>query len=195
MFNKALEYLDFEEDKTHVIFAHQEFMGAKMGAIESHIGDIWPEEYPTVISGHIHDYQILGNVIYAGTPFQHGFSDSIDKKLMIVTITTENIRIKRKKLNVTRKKSLKLTLEEFENFTPLENCITKVYIQGDSETIRQYLKANKERLEKYDLKVCIRDTSHSECDPEEKRISFEEYLKSKLGDELYLRFEEIMSTK
>lgn len=188
-FDKALEGVDIGDMR--IVFAHQEFKGAKMGAIVSQDGDEWPEDYPLVISGHIHDYQTLGNVIYVGTPFQHGFSDSIDKKLMIIDIG-DDISIKRKKINITRKKSVKLTLEEFESYTPLKNCVTKVYVQGDSKIIREYFERNKEKLSEYNLKVCIRDTSHKDCIPEEKHISFEEYLKSKLGEELYLKFEELI---
>lgn len=63
-----------------VIFAHQEFRGAKMGIIRSVVGDEWSLSHPQVISGHIHEYQILQkNIIYVGTPIQHGFGEGTDK--------------------------------------------------------------------------------------------------------------------
>jgi hypothetical protein len=52
------------------VFAHQEFRGARMnarGSFFSPDGDIWPEDAPLVISGHIHGTQQVGrNVYYPG---------------------------------------------------------------------------------------------------------------------------------
>lgn len=192
-FEKALEAESFDPETAKLIFAHQEFRGCKMGAIVSQEGDEWPEDYPEVISGHIHDYQKLGNITYAGTPFQHGFSDSIDKKLMAISIKENKIKKKRIEIDVIRKRAVTLTLEEFDDYEPLDNCITKVYIRGDSKVIRDYLKSNQERLNDYDLKVCIRDTSHEQCLPENKQISFEDYIKDMLGEDLYLKFSSIVS--
>ena len=60
-----------------LIFAHQEFKGCKMGAIESIDGDTWTTEYPPVISGHIHSNQTLkdSNVYYPGSAMQNAFGD------------------------------------------------------------------------------------------------------------------------
>ena len=69
------------------IFAHQEFYGAKMGAIISKDGDKWPLHNPLVVSGHIHDYQRpQENIIYIGTPMQHAFGDNTKKTISILTI-------------------------------------------------------------------------------------------------------------
>jgi DNA repair exonuclease SbcCD nuclease subunit len=71
-----------------VIFAHQEFYNAQMGAIKSAIGDKWPSHYPFVISGHIHDYQLLqDNILYGGTPNQHNYGDRDDKTISVITFT------------------------------------------------------------------------------------------------------------
>jgi len=64
------------------IFAHQEFRGAKMGAIESKDGDFWDSSWPQVISGHIHDHQIINNVYYVGTPVQHNYGESANKAVL-----------------------------------------------------------------------------------------------------------------
>ena len=72
--------LDYES--CHALFAHQEFFGAKMGAIISQQGDKWPHNYPLVISGHIHDYgRPQHNIIYTGTPMQHAFGDHNNKTI------------------------------------------------------------------------------------------------------------------
>jgi predicted phosphodiesterase len=67
-----------------IVFAHQEFMGAKMNAITSNVGDYWPSDAPLCVSGHIHDYdQLAPNLIYTGTPIQHGFADTSNKTVSI----------------------------------------------------------------------------------------------------------------
>ncbi len=52
------------------IFAHQEFYGCKMGAIESIEGDKWDHSFPLVISGHIHSEQRPQKIFfYPGSVF------------------------------------------------------------------------------------------------------------------------------
>lgn len=56
------------------IFAHQEFKGCSMGAIESIDGDDWDPTWPHVISGHIHSCQRpRSNVYYPGSVINHAF--------------------------------------------------------------------------------------------------------------------------
>ena len=66
------------------IFAHQEFRGCKMGK-EISKGDEWNAEYPLVISGHIHDYQIVGkNILYPGSSIQHTYTETHNKRIWLV---------------------------------------------------------------------------------------------------------------
>ena len=53
-------------------FAHQEFKGCCMGFISSETGDEWDESLPRVLSGHIHQKQILNNIYYVGSAIQSG---------------------------------------------------------------------------------------------------------------------------
>jgi predicted phosphodiesterase len=81
-FIEALETECKDWKAMNVIFAHQEFKGCKMGAIISKEGDEWKDDYPLVISGHIHDNQRIGkNIYYPGTPLQHAFGDT-DKRIV-----------------------------------------------------------------------------------------------------------------
>jgi DNA repair exonuclease SbcCD nuclease subunit len=74
-FKEALN--NFEYKNYDIIFAHQEFYGCKMGAINSIEGDIWDIENPLVISGHIHSKQLLQkNIYYTGACMQHAFGES-----------------------------------------------------------------------------------------------------------------------
>jgi DNA repair exonuclease SbcCD nuclease subunit len=81
-FAEALKTLktSIESHPPAAIFAHQEFKGVKMGAMISEEGDVWPAEGPLVISGHIHEQQIIGgNIFYVGTPYQTSFAEEPNK--------------------------------------------------------------------------------------------------------------------
>lgn len=72
-----------------MIFAHQEFRGCKLNELTgttSSIGDNWSMEMPPVISGHIHNKHILGNVFYVGTPVQENRSENPDKGIHLITL-------------------------------------------------------------------------------------------------------------
>ena len=67
-FEEALNTLEGDWLNASCIFAHQEFFGCKMGAITSIEGDKWPEDFPNVISGHIHSRQRpQKNIYYPGS--------------------------------------------------------------------------------------------------------------------------------
>lgn len=81
-FQKALDTIDWQD--SHLIFTHQEFKGCKMGAITSSHGDEWATTNPYIISGHIHDYQMLqNNILYVGTPIQHKFGENENKFIFL----------------------------------------------------------------------------------------------------------------
>ncbi len=72
-FVEALDHVPNWKTKC-CIFAHQEIRGCKMGAIESMDGDAWDLEWPSVISGHIHERQSpQRNVYYPGSVLNHAF--------------------------------------------------------------------------------------------------------------------------
>lgn len=74
-FNEAV--LPLLHARTRIVFAHQEFRGCKMGAIESTEGDIWDAHSPLIISGHIHEKQRpQENIFYIGAAVQNAFGDA-----------------------------------------------------------------------------------------------------------------------
>lgn len=76
-FEEAMNSSNREWKNADCIFAHQEFYGCKMGAIISVEGDKWLEDYPCVVSGHIHSRQTIGNnIYYCGASMQHAFGES-----------------------------------------------------------------------------------------------------------------------
>ena len=122
------------------IFCHQEFLGAKMGAIVSKDGDFYPPDYPLCISGHIHDYDRLQeNLLYPGTPIQHGWSDTLDKGVSMIEIKKEGWSETRHQLNIMKKITVSLTPEEALVYVPPENTRVRVKIVGSAESIKNVM--------------------------------------------------------
>lgn len=82
-----------------LVFCHQEFKGCKMGNVRSIHGDSISSDC-LVISGHIHDHQIIKHgqttIIYPGTPFMTTFGESAEKMIVEITpasdISPETVR-------------------------------------------------------------------------------------------------------
>jgi DNA repair exonuclease SbcCD nuclease subunit len=121
-----------------VIFVHQEIKGCKMGAIVSTDGDDWMDDWPILISGHIHDHQRIGeNVYYPGTPLQHAFGDSDTRVVCDVEITNDNPVITFVPLNVPTKRIVKASIDS------IKNAISN---KKESETIKIKLDATPEEF-------------------------------------------------
>ena len=179
-FFQALEKINFDYDNTkQIIFAHQEFRGAQMGAFLSEKGDIWPQNYPTVFSGHIHDFQIIQqNIIYTGTPFQHGYSDNQDKYIFNLFLDENFVyELEKIKINsIKKKRVLEIKMEQLKKYKNDENYDTKLVIDGDGKIIKKML------VERTDIKKYkIRDTTFKKSDIIEKNLSFEKNLNDKIS--------------
>lgn len=127
---------------SHIIFAHQEFKGCKMGAITSENGDQWSSDYPPVISGHIHDHQRpQTNILYVGCPVQHAFGDNSLKTVSMITLedsgqySEERLSLRVKKLVLIKIEANKLNTIEVQ-----DTDIVKVVVMG---TIHQNNAAKK----------------------------------------------------
>ena len=85
--NSEFESIVRSVPKDSVLFCHQSFNGAQFenGFYDPTGAD--PEcatHLAAVIPGHIHKRQILGNIFYPGTPFQHTFGDAGEKKTVVM---------------------------------------------------------------------------------------------------------------
>lgn len=130
---------------TSAIFCHQEFLGAKMGAIESKAGDPWDVNNPLVISGHIHDYdQLQPNLIYTGTPMQHSYGDSSDKTVSLFTFN-ENQKWEEDRidLGLIKRVIVYITPEQIHDYEPPEDKLVKLTIKGDAASIAAIRKLDK----------------------------------------------------
>ena len=149
-FEEALNTLPGCLEGVRTIFAHQEFKGAKMGAVRSEVGDSWSLSNPLVISGHIHDYDRLQpNIIYTGTPLQHAFGDREDKTVSIyrfplMTSSTVDVNAtfteERIDLGLEKKTLVYLTCEEVMTYTPPPGKHIKIVVRGTSAEIKAIMK-------------------------------------------------------
>jgi len=113
------------------IFCHQEFRGAKMGAISSLHGDVWDESYPCVISGHIHDYDHLqANVLYMGAPFSQAYSENNDKTVSLFTFGESGVDEERINLGMPRKITLEVNIADLKSLILPENAHVRINLHG-----------------------------------------------------------------
>jgi len=141
-FHEALDTLDEkvmdEKHRPYTIFCHQEFKGAQIGRYKSKEGDEWPTGNPLVISGHIHTLQqVQDNLIYAGTPYQLSYSDDSEKGIILAEyVHGQTPSVKFLKLDIRKKRVIKLKPSEVDAFIPPENCDVQVDIVGTSAEIK-----------------------------------------------------------
>lgn len=144
-FMEALNTLPDSLVDTRAIFAHQEFKGANYGGQKSSDGDIWPEENPMVISGHIHDYQkCQKNVIYTGTPLPHTFGKERRKTISVFTFNPDGSYTEdRHDLKIVKKRKITLTIDEAMEWSPPNGILIKLVIKGSIDGIQIFKKTTK----------------------------------------------------
>jgi DNA repair exonuclease SbcCD nuclease subunit len=145
---------DLKSGDYRYIFAHQEFFGAQMGGFISQMGDKWSEDYPPVISGHIHDYQILNNVVYVGTPYQTGYGDNPNKAIYLLD---EDGELEKIELNIIPKIIVHLPIEEVLNYNFPDDKKVKLVIEGDAAEIRKAINTTEYRRKLVGVKHTIKD--------------------------------------
>jgi len=145
-FQEALNTIGDVWKSADCIFAHQEFYGCKMGAIVSVDGDKWPQDYPYIVSGHIHSKQRpQENVYYTGSAMQHAFGESEENIIAFLTINSgDKYDIQEFDLKLPRKYIVYKTIDDMENFTPVESSDqVKVTILGNYEEFKAFKKTAK----------------------------------------------------
>jgi DNA repair exonuclease SbcCD nuclease subunit len=133
-------------DDATCIFAHQEFYGCQLNPITvSQYGDVWPEEYPLVISGHIHKEQRLQhNIYYPGSCMQHSFADSDPKTIALISFSDKKqFTIQRIDMEMNRKRIVYLEIEKVDNYEPNDNEHIKLVLRGTSEQFKLFRRCDK----------------------------------------------------
>ncbi|CCV02450.1 DNA repair exonuclease SbcCD D subunit [Armadillidium vulgare iridescent virus] len=158
---KAKYKTNDEWKKADCIFAHQEFYGCKMGAIESTEGDKWDLNFPLVVSGHIHSEQKpQRNIFYPGSVIQHAFGESENNGLLLITFFSDfPVREKVFKkiiLDIPRMKTIHVAIEKFQDMkiAPVPNERLKIICKGSNEEFKA-LKKTKQYKDAIDKGVKI----------------------------------------
>lgn len=139
-FIEALNTLEDGWRGADCIFAHQEFFGCKMGAITSTDGDKWENNYPLVVSGHIHsEQQPQENIYYPGSVLQHAFGESENNGLLVLDFTAGVRPIMRKiVLDIPRMRTVYVDICKFSalELAPVTNERVKVVCRGGVEEFK-----------------------------------------------------------
>jgi len=131
------------------IFAHQEFYDCKMGAILSVEGDKWSEEYPQVVSGHIHSKQtIQKNIYYCGSAMQHAFGETEDNIIPIFEWKdpTKPYTLLEIDLELPRRRTIYEDVSNAENIEiPITEDKIKISFNGTYDEFKAHKKTKKYR--------------------------------------------------
>ena len=152
LFRKALDtqFENWIEDRADVtcIFAHQEFQGVKMGSIISEDGDPWTVLDPIVVTGHIHETQILEpGIYYPGSLMQHAHGDRSSKSIWLIdfgetirdalSYTTYQLK------HIKQRKTVKFSISDIDMF---DRALCDVYhvrlvLSGTPEEKKAFIKS------------------------------------------------------
>lgn len=177
--NRFLEVLNennIDFSTISAVFAHQEIAGVHMNTIVSDSTDEWPADYPPLISGHIHEEQIIGegsNVYYPGSSMQLSYEESA-KNVWLVTYSpggddSKKLDIQKYNLGIQTKKQILIDASDFESFdtSRLKNTIVRLKIRGTTEDFKIIRKSKKfKELKNYNVKICYDSIST----PKEERL-------------------------
>jgi DNA repair exonuclease SbcCD nuclease subunit len=149
------------KDDVSAIFCHQEFKGCRMGAIVSEHGDEWNSNYPPIVSGHIHERQMIGdNVYYPGSCMQHAFGESANKSIAMCVIRSNSMHVTEHTFDMPSKHIVYVNMDELKNYN-IKDIDTKdryrLTVQGPLEEFNQFKKSTKYKdLIKQGVKIAYR---------------------------------------
>ena len=167
-FQEALNTIDDDWKDADCIFAHQECAGCKMGAIISIEGDIWPEDYPCIVSGHIHSRQTpQPNIYYTGSAMQHAFGES-DKNIIPIFNFEGGFpySLREVDLELPRKRIVYMDMDKIDDFAPkpTEDQV-KITLTGNYDEFKTFKKSEKyKELTKNGTKVVFKTKKVKEDD-------------------------------
>ena len=141
-FEEALDTAEETWTDATCVFAHQEFYGCRFNPVmTSTEGDIWPDNYPLVVSGHIHNEQWLqDNIYYTGSSMQHAFGETANKTIAFITFP---FKLNKIDLEMRRKKIVYSDIDNVDDLKLQKNTSTKLVIQGSPEDFKVFRKSER----------------------------------------------------
>ena len=148
------------------IFAHQEFRGCKMGCFISEIGDVWSEDSPHVISGHIHiNQRPQSNIYYPGSALQE--SSSTGERTIIPILTFDHEGYETEEINLKLPKKYTIYIEDISKFEDFDknslNLKDKITISisgniDEFKTLKNKSTKYKELVNQGNIKIQFKET-------------------------------------
>jgi DNA repair exonuclease SbcCD nuclease subunit len=132
--------------RVSAIFCHQEFNGVQVGPHQSVKGDRWPQDWPLVISGHIHERQWLqANLLYVGSPYQINFGEEDDKSVTLLDFVEGKSFPEHRffNLGMPLRITKTLSIEEAREYIAPENAKVRIYLTGTTEELSAFKKSKK----------------------------------------------------
>ena len=158
-FLEALTDCAIDISTMDVIFSHSEFTNCKINKVSKSSCDIWPENYPCNIAGHIHDFEVVqSNLIYVGTPYQQTFSERDDKGIHLLTFNEKEPILEKILCNIPKKIYLHVHYEDLYD-VKIPKGDVKVKISGPTAEVKKLMQTPMLREKFAGVKVTYAETS------------------------------------
>lgn len=158
-FLEALSTVGTEWRQAKCIFAHQLLDGAQMGPVVAKGVEKWDETYPLVVSGHIHDKQLVQpNLWYTGSAMQVSFGERTDHTVSLIQLSSSPV-ITEVDIHPPRKQTIYLDVSEVAEtkFPVQENVKLKLSLSGDAVEFKTFRKSELyKKLIKQGIKVVFK---------------------------------------
>jgi hypothetical protein len=169
-------------DGVGLIFAHQEFRGCRMGRIVSEMGDPWPMDdfgkHPYIVSGHIHDHQMVGeNIMYTGTPIQVNFGEGEKRGVCIFDAEFKRSGLPKRvgsewlKINIPRKITRTIHVDMLDSWARerFSELCHRYDLEGEVVSKRR----KRREFEGFDFLASLHNMAH---DPLSQKIASDKHL-------------------
>ena len=177
------------------IFCHQDFYGVELNGIKMEHGDKWPETFPLVISGHIHEHQWLQkNICYIGTPYMTTFAETDEKAISLFEFA-EKITHTRIDVGMPKKLTVTLPVEQAKEFKVPTNTHVRLVVEGESSELTAFRKTQSyTKLIDKNVKVVLSPTNKQKETIQVTKKTYLELLKEMVGtdEELMTVFNEVL---
>lgn len=156
----------FDWEIASCILAHQEIKGVQINGVVSEVGDYWDEAYPPLISGHIHEAQVVGtNCFYPGSSNQIAINEDPDKALWLVRFNDDGeMEYEVLPLGLRGHREVALDYEELDDFdwSLPKKYYLKLKLKGTSEQFQLFRKSKVfKKLEKAQVRIVYDPVRHT----------------------------------
>jgi metallophosphoesterase superfamily enzyme len=195
--DRLVEALNTVEDwkSAKAIFCHQDFYGVELNGIKMEHGDKWPETFPLVISGHIHEHQWLqNNICYVGTPYMTTFAETDEKAISLFEFA-EKMTHTRIDVGMPKKLTVTLPVEQAKEFKVPTNTHVRLVVEGESSELTAFRKTQPyTKLIDKNVKVVLSPTNKQKETIQVTKKTYLELLKEMVGtdEELMTVFNEVL---